>query len=64
MGACKDVSALHPQDAVLSTAAMFEETSLSVLPVVNEQNMLIGTLDKAAFLQVPAKKTLWDKLTR
>ena len=58
------VPALHPQDAVPSTAALFEENALSVLPVVNEQNILIGTLDKAALLQVPAKKTLWDKFTK
>ena len=56
--------AVHPQAPVSSLGSVFEQESLSVLPVVNEAGILIGTLEKSALLRTPAKKTLWDKLTK
>lgn len=59
----KNARALKPQDSLAAAQALFNEEETAALPVVNEDGILIGALDKMAVLTAaPAKKTLWDKL--
>lgn len=56
--------AVHPQDKISSQQPLFTQEGTSVLPVVNEDGILVGTFEKSALLSLPAKKTLWDKLKK
>lgn len=59
----KTVRTLKPQDELAAAQALFTEEETTLLPVVNDEGILIGALDKMAVLTAaPAKKTLWDKL--
>ena len=54
---------LRPQDSLTEAHAIFSEAEAEALPIVNEDKVLIGVLEKDALL-TPAvtKKTLWEKL--
>ncbi len=54
--------AVRPQDPVSALQTIFAQETLSVLPVVNEDGVLVGVVEKSALLVSPAKKTLWEKL--
>ncbi len=59
----KTTRVLKPQDELVAAQVLFAEEETSLLPVVNDEGILIGALDKTAVLTAaPAKKTLWDKL--
>ena len=61
----KTAHALKPQDTLAAAQALFDEEETAAFPVVNDEGILIGSLDKmTALTQTPAKKTLWDKLKR
>ena len=53
---------LHPQDSLPAAQAAFTEAETEALPVVNEDNILIGVMEKDdLFIPAAAKKTLWEK---
>ncbi len=56
------VSPLHLQDNVLKARAQFEHQQTAILPVVDEQNVMLGVLEK---IQLPPeeKNSLWKRLT-
>ncbi len=57
------VQALQPQTALGAAQPVFAQEECSLLPVVNEQNVLLGVLDRLTVVTAtPAKKTLWEKL--
>ena len=59
----KTVCALHAQTSLAQAQALFDQQGVRVLPVVNEEGVLVGQLDKESVLvAVPAKKTWWEKL--
>ena len=59
------VQALQPQVSLTSAQPVFAQEETSLLPVVNEQNVLLGVLDRLTVVtSVPTKKTLWAKLTK
>ncbi len=57
--------ALQPQMLLASAGPVFTQEATALLPVVNEQNVLLGVLDRLTVVtSVPAKKTWWEKLKR
>lgn len=59
----KTVHTLKPQEELAAAQGVFAEVQAEALPVVNESQILIGVLEKAALFTFPAaKKTLWEKL--
>ncbi len=60
----KSVRTLKPQDLLTAAAAAFTAEQTGTLPVVNDENILIGALEKASALAVPPadKKSWWEKL--
>lgn len=57
------VQSLQPQAALASAQPVFAQEESALLPVVNEQNVLLGVLDLLTVVTAaPAKKTLWEKL--
>ena len=56
---------LHPQDTLSAAQTVFATDEIEALAVVNEEQILIGVLEKAAlFIPTVSKKTLWEKLTK
>ncbi len=55
----KDVTPLHPQQDVPAARAAFAQAQLTVLPVVDEANLVLGVLEKSAAFTAPAPKTSW-----
>lgn len=55
--------ALHPHDSFAQAREVFAETESEVLPIVNEQQICVGILQRA---RIPAedKKSFWQKITR
>ena len=59
------ICAVHPQDSIVDAQSVFTKEETISLPVVNEQNVLLGVIDRQTALTIiPAKKTLWEKLTK
>lgn len=57
--------AVQPTENLTVVKEIFIQEETPCLPVVNEQNILIGILAKETVLtSIPAKKTLWEKLTK
>lgn len=57
--------AVHPQETLTAVQPVFTREETSCLPVTDEAGVLIGHLDKeSVLLSTPAKKTLWEKLTK
>ena len=55
--------ALRPQDTFARAREVFAETESDVLPIVNEQQVCVGILQRGR-LPVADKKSFWQKITR
>ena len=61
----KAVHPLKPHDTLPVAQTAFAQEETALLPVVNEEGVLIGAFSKEALLTaVPVKKTLWERLKR
>ena len=59
------IRAVHPQDTAAVISAVFAEEESTVLPVTDPNGILLGFVEKDKLLAaLPAKKTLWAKLTK
>ncbi len=57
--------AVQPADKLLAAKEIFAQEEAPCLPVINENNILIGVVDKETVLMYsPTKKTLWEKLMK
>ena len=57
--------AVHPQDLLSNVRDVFAQEETALLPVINEKGILVAVLEKdSVSTTVPAKKTLWQKLTK
>ena len=56
---------LQPKILLTEAQGVFTQEERALLPVVNEQNVLLGVLDRVALLQsLSTKKPFWKKLTK
>ena len=61
----KTARTLKVQDELTAAQAVFAQEETLLLPVVNDEGVLIGVLDKmTALTAAPAPKTWWEKLKR
>lgn len=59
----KEFVCLKPQDSLTAAHAAFKNAQTDLLPVVDENNLLLGVLEKQAVFSTPAaKKSWWAKL--
>lgn len=59
------MNAVHPQDSLKAVQPIFTQEETTLLPVVNEKDILIAVLEKEHAMSVTStKKTLWEKLTK
>ena len=56
--------ALLPTDTLSRAKELFESSQMEVLPVVNEQQICLGVLPRAALSSTASKKSFWQKLTK
>lgn len=55
----KNFRSLKPQDTLETARKLFTQVKLELLPVVAENNLLLGVLEKSAAFTAPVPKTSW-----